>query len=107
MAKAAGARQERKFPCQRTAGQSRLDRGVRTGPRPCFASRAGRGHLSRRQAYRQAVRRGESDLSARNAAADVALRLGRPNDGTLGTVSVVLDWAIEQHREWFYAYERP
>jgi hypothetical protein len=58
------------------------------------------------QAYRQARYNGDSGLTARNIAADVALSLGRPNGKVNETVSVLLNWAATNHRHWFYAFER-
>jgi hypothetical protein len=58
------------------------------------------------RAYRQARYNGDSDLTARNIAAEVALSLGRPNGKVNQTVSVLLDWAATNHRDWFYAFER-
>ena len=51
------------------------------------------------QAYRQARERGESELTAFNAAADAALALGRPLDKINNTARVLLDWAKENHQE--------
>src|SRR5262245_24854690 len=45
------------------------------------------------QAYRQARQRGESELTALNAAADAALALGRPLDQVNDTARVLIDWA--------------
>ena len=47
------------------------------------------------QAYREARQRGESELTAFNAAADVALALGRPLDRVNDTARVLIDWAEE------------
>jgi hypothetical protein len=44
------------------------------------------------QAYRRARDRGESELTALNAAADVALGMGRPLDKVNDTVRVLIDW---------------
>ena len=46
------------------------------------------------QTYRQARERGESELTAFNAAADAALALGRPLDKVNDTARVLLDWAL-------------
>ena len=43
------------------------------------------------QAYRRARHNGDSDLTARNVAAEVALSLGRPTDKANLTVSVLID----------------
>jgi hypothetical protein len=32
--------------------------------------------------------------------------LGRPNGEVQDTVRVLIDWAIEHHRDWFYKFER-
>jgi hypothetical protein len=45
------------------------------------------------QAYRQARQRGESELTAFNAAADAALALGRPLDRVNDTARALLNWA--------------
>src|SRR5262245_9657369 len=45
------------------------------------------------QAYRQARQRGESELTAFNAAADAALAHGRPLDRVNDTARVLIDWA--------------
>jgi hypothetical protein len=45
------------------------------------------------QAYRQARQRGESELTAFNAAADAALALGRSLDQVNDTARVLIDWA--------------
>src|SRR5262245_16681280 len=45
------------------------------------------------QAYRQARQRGESELTAFNAAADAALALGRLLDRVNDTARVLIDWA--------------
>jgi len=47
------------------------------------------------QAYRQARDRGESELTAFNAAADAALALGRPLDKVNDTARVLIDWAAK------------
>jgi hypothetical protein len=47
------------------------------------------------QAYRQARQRGESELTAFNAAADAALALGRPLDQVNDTAKVLIDWAAK------------
>jgi len=54
------------------------------------------------QAYRRARHRGDSELTSFNAAVEVAKTLGRPNGEVQETTRVLLDWAIEHHREWFY-----
>jgi hypothetical protein len=59
------------------------------------------------QAYRRARHEGGEDLTAFNAACDVGLALGRPNGEVRHTVEVLLDWARENHREWFYRFEPP
>jgi hypothetical protein len=33
--------------------------------------------------------------------------LGRPNDEVQHTVEVLLEWARENHQEWFYRFEPP
>ena len=45
------------------------------------------------QAYRQARQRGESELTAFNAAADAALDHGRALDRVNDTVRALIDWA--------------
>jgi hypothetical protein len=45
------------------------------------------------QAHRQARDRGESELTAFNAAADAALALGRPLDRINDTARALIDWA--------------
>ena len=45
------------------------------------------------QAYRQARQRGESELTAFNAAADAVLALGRPLDQVNDTARALIDWA--------------
>jgi len=47
------------------------------------------------QAYRQAHDRGESELTAFNAAADAALALGRRLDKINDTARVLIKWATE------------
>ena len=59
------------------------------------------------QAYRRARRAGEEDLTAFNAACAVALALGRPNDEVQHTVEVLLAWARQNHREWFWRFAPP
>ena len=46
-------------------------------------------------AYRQARDRGESELTAFNAAADAALALGRPLDRINDTARVLIEWAVK------------
>jgi hypothetical protein len=50
------------------------------------------------QAYRQARDRGESELTAFNAAADAALALGRPLDKINDTARVLIEWAAKAKR---------
>jgi hypothetical protein len=59
------------------------------------------------QAYRRARHAGSEDLTAFNAACTVGLALGRPNDEVQHTVAVLLEWARENHREWFHRFEPP
>jgi hypothetical protein len=59
------------------------------------------------QAYRRARHAGAEDLTSFNAACAVGLALGRPNDEVQHTVEVLLEWARENHREWFYRFELP
>ncbi len=59
------------------------------------------------QAYRRARHAGGEDLTSFNAAYAVGLALGRPNDEVQHTVEVLLEWARENHREWFYRFEPP
>jgi hypothetical protein len=59
------------------------------------------------QAYRRARHAGGEDLTAFNAACTVGLALGRANDEVQHTVEVLLEWARENHREWFYRFEPP
>jgi hypothetical protein len=51
------------------------------------------------QAYRQARDRGESELTAFNAAADAALALSRPLDKINDTARVLIDWAAQHAGE--------
>jgi hypothetical protein len=51
--------------------------------------------------YRQARDRGESELTAFNAAADVALALGQPLDKINDTARVLIDWAVDGSKERF------
>jgi len=37
--------------------------------------------------------------------AEVAKALGRPGDRIDETARVLIDWAIEHHRDWFYEFE--
>ena len=53
------------------------------------------------QAYRQARDRGESELTAFNAAADAALTMGRPLDQINDTARVLIGWAIAGSKERF------
>jgi hypothetical protein len=53
------------------------------------------------QAYRRARHAGDGELTAFNAAWAVALALGCPNEEVQHTAKVLLDWARENHREWF------
>jgi hypothetical protein len=55
----------------------------------------------RRAMYRGAMYRGASHLSAFNEATEVALALGRPNDKTIWTTEVLLEWAKANHPAWF------
>jgi hypothetical protein len=57
------------------------------------------------QTYRRARHAGDQDLTAFNAACAVGLARGRPNDEVQHTVKVLLEWARENHREWFYRFE--
>jgi len=57
------------------------------------------------QAYRLARHRGDGELTALNQAAEVAKALGRPGDRIDETARVLIDWAIEHHRDWFYEFE--
>jgi len=50
------------------------------------------------QAYRQARDRGESELTAFNAAADAALASGRPLDKINDTARVLIGWAVKAKR---------
>jgi hypothetical protein len=58
------------------------------------------------QAYRRARNRGDGERTAFNAAADAAMTLGRPRGEVEVTARVLIDWAIEHHRDWFYEFER-
>jgi hypothetical protein len=51
------------------------------------------------QAYRQAQDRGESELTAFNAAADTALAFGRPLDQINDTARVLIEWAAKAQRD--------
>ena len=51
------------------------------------------------RAYRQARERGESELTAFNAAADAALALGRTLDKINDTARVLIDWAAKAQRD--------
>jgi hypothetical protein len=57
------------------------------------------------QAYRRARHAGEGELTSFNAAGAVSMVLGRPNGEVQDTVKVLLEWAKENHREWFYRCE--
>jgi hypothetical protein len=59
------------------------------------------------QAYRRARHAGVEGLTSFNAACAVGLALGQPNDEVRNTVEVLLEWARENHREWFYRFEPP
>jgi hypothetical protein len=59
------------------------------------------------QAYRRARHAGIEELTSFNAACTVGLALGRPNDEVQHTVEVLLEWARENHQEWFYRFEPP
>jgi len=59
------------------------------------------------QAYRRARHAGIAELTSFNAACTVGLALGRPNDEVQHTVEVLLEWARENHQEWFYRFEPP
>jgi hypothetical protein len=50
---------------------------------------------------------GDGELTAFNAACEAAKALGRPNSEVQTTVTVLLDWARETHREWFNRCEAP
>ncbi len=52
------------------------------------------------QAYAQARRNGDADLTAFNAACTVAKELGRPNAEVEHTVRALLDWAAKAHPDW-------
>jgi len=54
------------------------------------------------QAFRRARHHGDSELTSFNAAAEVAKTLGRPTGDAMDTTRALLDWAIENHRDWFY-----
>jgi hypothetical protein len=56
------------------------------------------------QSYRRARHRGDSELTSFNAAAATARALGRPGGECENTVRVLIAWAIEHHRRWFYAF---
>ncbi|HTG18462.1 MAG TPA: hypothetical protein VK681_00375 [Reyranella sp.] len=58
------------------------------------------------QAYRRARNSGDGELTAFNAASDVAKALGRPLGEVEVAARVLIDWAIEHHRDWFYEFER-
>jgi len=59
------------------------------------------------QAYRRARHAGDGELTALNAACEVAKALGQPTGEVQTTVKVLLEWARENHREWFYRFEPP
>jgi hypothetical protein len=59
------------------------------------------------QAYRRARHAGDGDVTAFNLACTVALALGRPNGEVQHTVTVLLDWVRENHRDWFYRFDSP
>ena len=67
----------------------------------------GDGRDARHRAGLPARHRGDEDLTAFNAACVVALARGRPNGEVQRTVTVLLDWARENHREWFYRFDSP
>ena len=58
------------------------------------------------QAYRRARHAGNSELTAFNEAAARAMALGRPNEKAQRTTKVLIAWAMEHHRDWFYKAER-
>jgi hypothetical protein len=58
------------------------------------------------QAYRRARHQGDGEVTAFNAAAAAAKALGQPAEEIEHTARVLLDWAREHHREWFYRFER-
>ncbi len=53
------------------------------------------------QVYQLSRYAGDSDLTAFNAACDVAKAYGRPTDQLQATVRTLLEWARERHRGWF------
>jgi hypothetical protein len=57
------------------------------------------------QAYRRARQRGDGELTAFNAAADVARAFGRPIERIDDTARTLLGWAREHHREWFHRFD--
>jgi hypothetical protein len=59
------------------------------------------------QAYRRARHAGDGELTAFNAACDVAKALGRPSGEVQHTAKVLLEWAMDNHREWFYRFDAP
>jgi hypothetical protein len=59
------------------------------------------------QAYRRARHAGDAELTSFNAACTVAMALGRPTGEVENTVKTLLEWAKENHREWFYRFESP
>jgi hypothetical protein len=59
------------------------------------------------QAYWRTRHAGDQDLTSFNAACAICLALGRPNGEVQNTVGVLLEWARENHREWFYRFEPP
>ena len=64
-----------------------------------------RGHAGRRADLPTGPARGDSELTVLNEA-NVAKALGRPNGEVQDTVRVLIDWAIEHQRDWFYKFER-
>ena len=55
---------------------------------------------------RRARHRGDSELTAFDEAADMAKALGRPIGTINDAARVLIDWAAEHHRDWFYKFER-
>lgn len=53
------------------------------------------------EAYLRAREAGDERLTAFNKAAAVVARLGRPREEMEHTTRLLLDWARENHREWF------
>jgi len=73
-------------------GETAEERAERQGEALAWGLETGAVHVVV-QAYRQARDRGESELTAFNAAAEAALALGRALDQINDTAKVLIDWS--------------